>query len=63
VGLGLRADLVVHLHRGLSLVVGASGVGWLRNVRVDVEESGVTRAVLDPDQIGAETRAGLQYEF
>jgi hypothetical protein len=32
-------------------------------VRVEVEESGVVRAVLDPGPIGIEARAGLQIEF
>lgn len=63
VGAGLRGDLVVRLHRGLGLVLGASALGWLRNVRVDVEESGVRRVVLHPSRFGGEVRVGLQYEF
>lgn len=63
VGLGLRADLVVNMHRGLGFFLAGSAVGWLRNVRVDAETSGVMRAVLQPGPVGAEVRAGLQYEF
>jgi len=62
-GLGVRADLLIHLHRGLGLVVSGAGVGWLRNIRVDVGEVDATRTVLRAVPIGAELRGGLQYEF
>lgn len=62
-GAGVRGDLVVRLYRGLGLVVGASALGWLRNVRVDVEESGVRRVLLHPSRFGGEARVGMQYEF
>lgn len=63
IGLGVRADLVVGLYRDLGLVVSAAGVGWLRNLKVEIDEGGVGRTVLDPHPIGAEVRLGVQYEF
>ena len=63
IGMGLQADLVVRLHRGLAVVISAAGTGWLRTVRVDVDELGTVRAVLEPFPFGAEARAQLQYEF
>ncbi|EDM76336.1 hypothetical protein PPSIR1_18557 [Plesiocystis pacifica SIR-1] len=63
VGLGVRGDLVIKLHAGLGLLLGGSVVGWLRNVRVDVDESGELRTVLGPAPVGGELRAGLEYAF
>jgi hypothetical protein len=63
IGLGARADLVVGLYRGLGLVVSAAGVGWLRNLKVEIDEGGLRRTVLHPHPIGAEVRLGVQYEF
>ncbi|NVB39655.1 hypothetical protein G6O69_17565 [Pseudenhygromyxa sp. WMMC2535] len=63
VGLGVRGDLVLHVHAGLAVLVGASATAWLRNVRVDVEASGEPRSVLAPWPAGGELRVGLEYEF
>jgi hypothetical protein len=61
--LGLRIEVLIRLYRGLQLVVGAAGLGWVRNLRLTAQDGQQEVVLLAPDPVSVQARVGLAYEF